>query len=168
MKIFAILSDVIVVIVAAGCMAQRPESGAGEGAAPGVQYLSPAGLHKNPAFSQVVVTEGCGRTVYVGGQSSVNSSGVIVGQGDIKAQAEQIFKNLEAALAAGGATLENVVKWNIYIVEGQSLDSAFEVFQSVWGKRPDPPTITLVTVSGLADDEFLMEMDAIAVVPTKE
>lgn len=167
MKTCAIVSYAIVVIVAAGCTAQGPEGGEGEDAAQGVQYLNPAGLHRNPAFSQVVVTEGYGRTVYVGGQNSVSSSGVIVGQGDIKAQAEQIFKNLDAALAAGGATLENVVKWNIYIVEGQSLDSAFEVFQSVWGKRPDPPAITVVSVSGLADDEFLMEIDAIAVVPVK-
>jgi len=167
MKALAMISFVIAVIVAAGCTAPGGESDGGEGAAPAVQHLNPAGLHRNPAFSQVVVTEGCARTVYVGGQNSVNSAGVIVGQGDIKAQAEQIFKNLEAALAAGGAKLEDVVKWNIYIVEGESMDAAFEVFQSVWAKRPDPPAITLLFVPGLADNEFLMEMDAVAVVPAK-
>ena len=133
----------------------------------GIQYLSPVGLHRNPAFSQVVVTAGNARTVYVGGQNSVDSSGAIIGKGDLKAQTEQVYKNLETALAAGGAKLENVVKWTIYIVEGQPMEPAFGVFQQVWGRRPNPPAITLVYVSGLADPDFLLEMDAVAVVPVE-
>lgn len=70
-----------------------------------VEYLNPDGLNQNPAFSQVVVTRGSTCTVYVGGQNAVDASGAIVGQGDIKVQAEQIFKDLATALAAGGATL---------------------------------------------------------------
>ncbi len=130
-----------------------------------VQHLNPDTLNKNPAFTNVVVVTGSAKTIYIGGQDAVDASGNIVGKGDIQAQTEQIFKNLQAALAAAGAGLEHVVKWNIYVVQGQSLQSGFEVFQRVWGRRPNPPTITGVFVAGLAHPDFLCEMDAIAVVP---
>jgi enamine deaminase RidA (YjgF/YER057c/UK114 family) len=105
------------------------------------------------------------KTVYIGGQNAVDASGAIVGEGDIKRQVEQVLKNLQAALKAGGAELEHVIKWNIYIVQGQSLQSGFEAFQRIWGRRPDPPAITVMFVAGLANPDFLVEMDAIAVVP---
>jgi enamine deaminase RidA (YjgF/YER057c/UK114 family) len=61
--------------------------------------------------------------------------------------------------------LEHVVKWNVYIVQGQSPQPGFEVFRRVWGDRPNPPTITVLFVGGLANPDFLVEIDAIAVVP---
>jgi enamine deaminase RidA (YjgF/YER057c/UK114 family) len=69
------------------------------------------------------------------------------------------------ALAAGGAQLEHIIKWNIYVVQGQSLQAGFEVFRRLWGSRPNPPAITVMFVSGLAHPDFLVEMDAIAVLP---
>ncbi len=130
-----------------------------------VKHLNPEGLHKNPAYSQAVATTGDVKTVYVGGQNAVDVSGEVIGKGDIKAQAEQIFKNLETALAGGGAKLDHVIKWNIYVLQGQPPQPAFEVFQRVWGNRPNPPLITLVFISGLAHPDYLMEVDAVAVVP---
>lgn len=130
-----------------------------------VQHLNPEELHENPAYSQAVVTTGNIKTVYVGGQNAVNTSGEVIGKGDIAAQAEQIFKNLETALAAGGARLDHIIKWNIYVVQGQPPQPAFEVFQRVWGNRPNPPLITLLFVSGLAHPDYLMEIEAVAVVP---
>ena len=130
-----------------------------------VKHLNPEGLHKNPTYSQAVVTTGDVKTVYVGGQNAVDVSGEVIGKGDIKAQAEQIFKNLERALAGGGARLDQVIKWNIYVLEGQPPQPAFEVFQRVWGNRSNPPLITLLFVSGLAQPDYLMELDAVAVVP---
>jgi len=96
-----------------------------------VQHLNPNGLHKNPAFSQAVVVEGQVRTFYIGGQNAVDSAGQVVGKGDLGVQTEQIFKNVEIALAAGGAGLEHIIKWSIYVVQGQSLQPAFAVFQRV-------------------------------------
>jgi enamine deaminase RidA (YjgF/YER057c/UK114 family) len=130
-----------------------------------VQHLNPDGLAKNPAFTQVVAVSGATRTVYVGGQDAVDASGAIVGKGDIKAQAEQVLHNIQTALAAAGARLEHVIKWNVYIVQGQPLQPGFEVFQRVWGRRPNPPTITGLFVAGLAHPDFLLEIDAVAVVP---
>jgi enamine deaminase RidA (YjgF/YER057c/UK114 family) len=130
-----------------------------------VQYLNPETLNKNPAFTNVVVVSGHVKTVYVGGQDAVDASGAIVGKGDLRAQTEQILKNIQAALAAGGARLEHVVKWNVYVVQGQSLQEGFEVFQRIWGNRSHPPAISGMFVAGLAHPDFLAEMDAIAVVP---
>jgi enamine deaminase RidA (YjgF/YER057c/UK114 family) len=130
-----------------------------------VQHLNPDGLNKNPAFTNVVVVTGQAKTIYIGGQDAVDASGNIVGRGDIKAQTEQVFKNMQIALESAGARLEHVVRWNLYIVQGQPLEPGFEVFQRVWGRRPNPPTITMAYVVGLANPEFLCEMDAIAVVP---
>src|SRR5262245_14392359 len=88
-----------------------------------VQYLNPDSVVKNPAFSDVVVGGVPVKTVYVGGQDAVDASGVIIGKGDLKAQTEQVLKNIQAALAAAGAQPEHVIKWNIYVVQGQSLDA---------------------------------------------
>ncbi|MBI1255910.1 MAG: RidA family protein [Chloroflexi bacterium] len=130
-----------------------------------VEYLSPDGLNKNPAFSNVIVVSGNAKTVYVGGQDALDASGQIVGKGDLKAQVEQVLRNIEIALAAGGAKLEHVIKWNLYVVQGQSLREGYAAFQSIGVKQPHPPAISMAFVSGLANPDFLVEMDAIAVVP---
>jgi enamine deaminase RidA (YjgF/YER057c/UK114 family) len=135
------------------------------GDAGSVRYINPDSLNKNPAFTNVVVVEGNVKTVHIGGQDALNASGEIVGKGDIVAQVEQILRNLRAALAAGGAGPEHIIKWNIYVVEGQPLQAGFAAFQNAWPQTPNPPAITVVFVSGLAHPDFLVEMDAVAVVP---
>jgi enamine deaminase RidA (YjgF/YER057c/UK114 family) len=130
-----------------------------------VQYLNPDRLNNNPAFTNVIIVTGPVKTLYIGGQNAVDASGTIIGKGDFKAQTEQVLKNIQAALAASGAQLEHVIKWNLYVVDGQPLQAGFEVFQQVWSRRPNPPAITMAFVAGLANPDFLVEMDAIAVVP---
>jgi len=129
------------------------------------KIINPDSLNKNPAFTNVVVVEGNVKTVHIGGQDALNASGEIVGKGDIVAQTEQILANVRAALEAGGARPEHIIKWNIYVVEGQSLQAGFGAFQRAWPQTPNPPSITGVFVSGLAHPDFLVEMDAVAVVP---
>jgi len=130
-----------------------------------VRHLNPPGLHQNPAFTQAVVVQGNTTTVYVGGQNAVDAAGSIVGQGDIGAQTEKALQNLQTALAAAGAELHHVVKWNLYILQGQSARVGFQAFQKVWGNRPNPPVITGVFVAALAHPDFLVEIDAVAVIP---
>ena len=130
-----------------------------------VEYINPDGLNKNPAFSNVIVVSGNAKTVYVGGQDAVDASGQIVGKGDLKVQVEQVLKNLEIALEAGGAKLEHVIKWNLYVVQGQSLREGYSAFQGLAMEQPKPPAISMAFVAGLANPDFLVEMDAIAVVP---
>jgi enamine deaminase RidA (YjgF/YER057c/UK114 family) len=130
-----------------------------------VQFINPDSLPKNPAFTNVVTVSGSVKTIYIGGQDAVDATGAIIGKGNLKAQTEQILKNILAALTAAGAGPEHVVKWNIYVVQGQSIQEGFAAFQSVWGNRPNPPAISVLFVAGLAHPDFLVEMDAIAVVP---
>ena len=130
-----------------------------------VEHLNPDGLHKNPAYSQAVVATGSVKTIYVGGQNGVDASGTVVGKGDLGAQSTQAYANVQTALAAAGATLADVVKWSIYVVQGQSPLPGLEAFQRVWGDRPNPAAITVLFVAGLAHPDFLVEIDAIAVVP---
>lgn len=130
-----------------------------------VEYLSPEGLNQNPAFSNVVVVSGAVRTIYIGGQDAIDGEGRIVGVGDLATQTEQVLRNLRTALEAVGAGPEHVVKWNVLVVEGQDFGVGFTAFQRVWGAPAHPPVITAAVVKGLAHPDFLVEMDAIAVVP---
>jgi enamine deaminase RidA (YjgF/YER057c/UK114 family) len=130
-----------------------------------VEHLNPEGLPQNPAFTNVVVVSGPVRTIYIGGQDAVDATGQIVGVDDIAAQTAQVLANVQTALEAAGAGLEHVIKWTILIVQGQSLEPGFVEYQRVWGERSNPPVVTMAFVSALARPEFLVEMEAIAVVP---
>ena len=143
-------------------MTQNPEESPIHGS---VQHLNPETLHKNPAFTQVINVTGPARTIYIGGQDAVDAQGNIVEKGDLAAQTHQVLLNLRTALAAAGARPEHIIKWNVYLVQGQSLQAGFAAFQQFWGHQPNPPALTGIFVSGLAHPDFLVEMDAIAVVP---
>lgn len=127
-----------------------------------VVYINPDGLSKNPAFSQVVTTQGNGKTIYVGGQDAVNAKGEIVGKGDIAEQTEQVMKNVQTALSAGGATFDNLVKLTIYLVQGQDLSRAFQASQKFLGGLKNPPAVSGFFVAALANPDYLVEVDAIA------
>jgi enamine deaminase RidA (YjgF/YER057c/UK114 family) len=126
-------------------------------------HLNPESLAHNPAFTQVVVVEAPAKTIYVGGQNAVTADGRLVGE-TLAEQTRQAVHNVEAALAAAGATLADVVRWTVAIVEGQPIAEGFAAFREVWGDAPDPPAISVYVVSGLANPRFLVEVDAIAAV----
>ena len=131
-----------------------------------VELISPDKLVSSPAFSHVAVVSGAVRTIYIGGQDAVTSDGEIVGKGDLAAQTTQILTNIETALAAVGAGLEHIIKWNVLVVEGQPIQAGFEAFRQFWGTRSTPPPlITAAFVAGLGHPDWLAEIDAIAVVP---
>lgn len=130
-----------------------------------VRYINPEGVHTSPAFSNVVVVEGPVRTVHIGGQNAVDVAGNIVGKGDIAVQTKQVLANVRAALAVGDAKPEHIIKWTLLLVEGVSLQEGYAAFQREWAGTPNPPAITAAFVAGLAHPDFLLEMDAVAVVP---
>ena len=130
-----------------------------------IQHINPDGLSKNPVFSHIVTTQGNGKTVYIGGQDAVNAQGEIVGKGDIAAQTEQVMKNLQIALSACGGTFENVVKLSIYVVQGQDMRGCFQASRKYLGNLTNPPAISVLIVSGLANPDFLVEMEATAFIP---
>ena len=126
-----------------------------------ITRLNPDTLHKNPAFSQAVIIEPGARLVFVGGQNAVNVDGQVVGQ-DVGAQTTQAMQNLVAALAAAGATLRDVFKMNIYLVQGQPLPEAYAAAQPFFDPGAPPPTVSMFVVAGLANPGYLIEIDAVA------
>ncbi|WP_067476378.1 RidA family protein [Nocardia amamiensis] len=127
-------------------------------------HINPETMHSNPAFTQVVRVSAAADTIYVGGQNGVDASGRVVGP-DVAAQARQALANLQTCLAAAGASIEHVVKWTILIREGESLQDGFAAFGEVWGRRPNPPAITVAQVSGFAVPGAVCEIEAVAAVP---
>src|SRR5262249_31297356 len=95
-----------------------------------------------------------------------DAEGKLVGPGDLVAQTEQIFRNLELSLSAAGAKLTDIVIWRIFVVEGQQLQPAAAVFFRIWGQRPNPPAKTIVFVPSLGFPGALVTLEAEAVVPS--
>jgi enamine deaminase RidA (YjgF/YER057c/UK114 family) len=127
-----------------------------------ITYINPEGLIKTPAFSQTVMTEGNGRTIYVGGQNAIDVKGNLIGKGNMSLQTEQVMRNIQTALAATGATFSDVVKMNIYLIQGQNANEAFKAAQPFMKKCPQPPAITGIFVASLANPEYLIEIEAVA------
>lgn len=128
------------------------------------QFINPAGLVKPGVYTPAISVQG-GKTIYVSGQVSQDAEGQLVGKGDLLAQAEQVYKNLGLALTGAGATFADVVKLNVYVVGFQSQQRA--LLQSVREKyvsKENPPASTLVGVQALARADFLVEIEAVAVV----
>ena len=130
------------------------------------EYLKPEGLAPVTAYSHVVVATP-GKIVFIAGQVALDKQGKLVGKDDLKAQATQVFENLKIALAAAGATFDDVVKINWYIksYKPDVLPTLREVRSTYFNKNAPPPASTLVGVTSLAQDDYLLEVEAIAVVP---
>jgi enamine deaminase RidA (YjgF/YER057c/UK114 family) len=128
-----------------------------------VRHINPEGLHRSPAFSQAVVVEQPAKTIYIGGQNGVDADGKVVGP-TLGEQARQAFRNLATILESEGASLANIVHWRIAVVEGHAfVGEGVAAFQQAWNPADPPPAITVHVVAGLGP-EFLVEIDAVAVV----
>ncbi len=123
-----------------------------------IDFPRPAGLFNSPAYSHVAIVPKGATWVIVGGQNAVDERGAIVGKDDLAAQATQVRKNLEAALAAAQCAWKNVVRVIVYLKEGYDPREAFAVFQSALAGRDAPPLVSGVHVSSLARPEFLIEV----------
>jgi enamine deaminase RidA (YjgF/YER057c/UK114 family) len=131
---------------------------------PNKKFIQPAELAKPVGYTHTVAVER-GRMVFIAGQVAFDANNKIVGAGDLRAQTEQVFKNLGIALAAAGATIADVVKWTIYVVNFKPADRALiaEIRGRVLGGNP-PPASTLIGVQSLVLPELMIEIEAIAVV----
>lgn len=128
-----------------------------------VQHLNPNGMYQSPVFSQGIILPAGARILLIGGQNGVDTNGQIVGKGDVVKQTEQALINLQKVLAAAGAGLEDLVKMTIIMQQDIDLGAAFGAWMAVWGKRTNPPTVTGFRVAGLANPDFLIEIEAQAV-----
>src|SRR5262245_14755076 len=128
------------------------------------QFLNPPGLCPTNGWTQVVTATGA-RTIHVSGQVAVDERGQVVGKGDLKAQTEKTFANLDVALKAAGASFRDVVKMNLYVVGLKpELVPLLREVRARYVTRETPPASTLVGVTALVGADWLIEIDVVAVV----
>ena len=128
-----------------------------------LEHIRPSGLHHNPAYSHVVVASGA-RTIYIAGQVSTDE-GRVVGEGDLAAQTTQVMHNIGLALKSAGASYGNIVKITTFVVGYKpELRPIIGKARSAFFEGMEPPASTLVGVTALAAPEWLIEIEAVAVV----
>src|SRR5437016_3977130 len=129
------------------------------------QIINPPELSPPSGFSHAIGASG-GKTVYLAGQVSFDTSGKIIHKGDLVKQFEQVLHNLEAALSAGGGVMSDIVKLTIYVRDKKEYAAKMKeigkIYQSYFGKYF--PAMTLVEVSALFEDDALLEIEGIAVI----
>ncbi len=129
-----------------------------------LEHINPDSMHKNPAFSQGIIMPAGARILVIGGQNAVNASGEVVGKGDIVAQTKQAVGNLFTVLEAAGGKPENLVRIGLILREDADLRAGFGAWMEVAGSRlKAPPTVTSTIVSKLAVPDYLIEVEAMAV-----
>jgi reactive intermediate/imine deaminase len=139
-----------------------PTMALSQGSAAQITRTNPPALSTPTGYTHVVEVSGAVTTIYIAGQVAFDKDGKVVGAGDMKAQAEQVFKNLEAALAAAGAKFADVVKMNTYVTDISQLAGIRESRARYFGNTT--PASTLVQVVALARPELMIEIEVIAAV----
>jgi enamine deaminase RidA (YjgF/YER057c/UK114 family) len=132
-----------------------------------ITLLRPAGLVESPAFSHVAIVPPGAATIYVGGQNGVDAEGMLVSD-EIGEQAGRALDNAAAALAAVGASLADVIQWNVLFVEGVDLQAAYGAIGPRLGaataEAGAPPLVTGARVAALGVPGALIEVSAVAAV----
>ncbi len=123
--------------------------------------IQPAAVPRPVAeYAQGVEVSG-GRTLYVAGQVALDADGRLVGEGDIRAQARQVFRNIRAIIEEAGGEMTDIVKLTTFLTSMDDYPGFVEVRSEF---LPAPwPAATLVAVSALVRPEWLVEVEAIAV-----
>lgn len=131
---------------------------------PHTDLTTPADLPAPAGYSHVAAVPPGSRLVWTSGQVALTADGELVGPGDAEAQTRQVFRNVEAALRAGGAAWADVFKLTVYITDDAAL-AAFRAVRDEFVDTERPPTSSLVRVAGLFRPDLLVEIEAVAAVP---
>src|ERR1700733_12862853 len=127
--------------------------------------LIPETMPKSVGYSQVAAVTG-GKIVFISGQIALDKSGNVVGKDDFRAQVQQVFENLKAAVEDAGGDFNDVIKLKSYFLDFSHLQEFREVRDKYINVK-NPPASTAVQVSRLFRPEFLVEIEAVAVVKKK-
>lgn len=116
----------------------------------------------NGHFAQAIAA-GPGRFVFISGMTARNVSGGVTGIGDVSAQTRQVCENLDAAVRAGGGTLDDIVRMDVYVRNMEDFAAIHAVREQFF--TGIPPASTMVEVSKFVNKDYLIEINAIAIVP---
>lgn len=148
-------------LVVFACLISAPAAAAENSA---IEYLKPQGLWNVPLFSQVTTARG-GKLVFVSGQLSWDEQGKPLFPGDLEAQTRKAYENMKLALASVGATLDDVVKYTLYV---KNIDSTkwkqISKVRREFISQERPPASTMIGVTGLVLDDLLIEIEAYALI----
>ncbi|MCZ6788682.1 MAG: RidA family protein [Chloroflexi bacterium] len=123
------------------------------------EFINPSAIHKPTGYTHVVKS---GNIVFIAGQVGMDRDGKVVGEGDIEAQTRQTLANLETAVKAAGGKKEDILSITTYILDRDDLPGLRKARGDFFGDNP--PASTLLVISGLARPEFLIEIEARAVI----
>jgi len=127
-----------------------------------VEKLCAKSVYDPPAYCQAIKVTGAQSILFLAGQVAYDKSGSVLHPGNFKAQAQEAFRALLAHVKAAGGTAESIVKVNTYLTDIRYRADLPGIREAVFGKRL--PASTLVAVSALAHPDWLIEVEAIAVV----
>jgi len=116
----------------------------------------------NGHFSQAIATDARGRLVFISGMTARRPDGTIAGIGDIEAQTRQVCENIKSAVEAAGGTLEDVCRVDVYVRNIEHFERIHKVRREYF-KAP-PPASTMVEVTKMVSPDYLIEINAIAVI----
>ena len=134
------------------------------GAMPTLKHHNPDGLHRNPAFTQAVEVSPDTRLLLIGGQNGVDETGRVVSD-TVAGQTSRALENVRTAVRAAGGDVGDIAKWTILLTDAGAASEGFAAFGSFWDPATPPPAITVQMVAGLANPDFLVEIEAIAALP---
>lgn len=123
------------------------------------QVIRPNTVHTTSGYSHAWRA---GNTVYISGQVARDNDGNVVGKGDIAAQATQVLSNLKNVVEAAGGTMNDIVKITVFTTSLSHRPAIAEARTKYW--QSDWPASTFLVISSLADTDFLLEIEAIAVI----
>jgi enamine deaminase RidA (YjgF/YER057c/UK114 family) len=124
-----------------------------------MRHMNPAAIAKPGGYTHVVEVTGPGRIVYIAGQLGLKQNGDIAG--DFRAQCVQAFENLKAALAAVGATFDDVVKLNNYLIDISKNLGHYREVRDKYVNTAQPPASTTIGITALARPDALYEVEAV-------
>jgi enamine deaminase RidA (YjgF/YER057c/UK114 family) len=114
-------------------------------------------------FSQATVVEAKGRIVFVSGMTARRPDGTIAGIGDITAQTRQVCENIKSAMESAGGTLDHVCRVDVYVRNMEHFDKIHAVRREYF--KPPLPASTMVEITKMTSPDYLIEINAIAVIP---
>ena len=116
-------------------------------------------------FAQAIAVEATGRLVFISGMVAQRPDGSIAGIGDIEAQTRQVCENVKAAVEAAGGTLDDVCRVDVYVRNMEHFEAIHKVRAQYF--KPPLPASTMVEVTKMTSPDYLIEINAIAVLPAK-
>jgi len=130
---------------------------------PKIEQYAAREVFDPPIYSQAVKVTGGETVLYLSGQVAYDDNGGVAHPGDFKAQARAALQAVKAQVEAGGGTMANIVKVNTYLTDIRHRADYGPIREEFFGKKKKMPASTLVAVTALAQPEFLIEIEAIAV-----